>query len=46
MIKAELSFFSTSNSEGYGSHGNKGNILFLGSANVAMSVISKKTLFC
>ena len=34
MTKAKLSFFKTSNSEGHGSHGNKGIILFLGSANV------------
>ena len=31
MIKAKLSFFCTSNSDGYGSHGNKGTILFLDS---------------
>ena len=28
MIKAKLSFFWTSNSEGHGFHGNKGAILF------------------
>ena len=38
MIKAKLSFFWTSNSEGYGSHGNKCTILILGSVNFAMSV--------
>ena len=42
MIKAKLSFFSTSNSEGYRSHGNKGTILFLGSVNFPMSVIFAK----
>ena len=42
MIKAaKLSFFLTSNSEGHGSHGNKGTIFILGSVNVSMSVISK-----
>ena len=45
MIKAKLSFFWTSNSEGHGSHGNKGTILFLGSVNVPMSVISTKLYF-
>ena len=45
MIKAKLSFFWTSNSEGRGSHGNKGTILFLGSVNVPMSVISTKLYF-
>ena len=45
MIKAKLSFFRTSNSEGHGSHGNKGTILFLGSVNVPMSVISTKLYF-
>ena len=29
MIKAKLSFFWTSNSEGHGSHGNNGTIWFL-----------------
>ena len=42
MIKAKLSFFLTFNSEGHGSHGNKGTILFLGSVNVHIY----KTLFC
>ena len=43
MIKAKLSFFWTSNSEGHGgSQGNKGTILILGSVNFAMSVISTK----
>ena len=42
MIKAKLSFFWTSNSEGHGSHGNKGTIFFLGSVNVPMSVVSTK----
>ena len=45
MIKAKLSFFRTSNSEGHGSHGNKGTILFLGLVNVPMSAISKKLYF-
>ena len=45
MIKATLSFFFTSNSEGHGSHGNKGTILFFGSVNVPMSVISTKLYF-
>ena len=45
MIKAKLSFFLTSNSEGHGSHGNKGTILFLDSVNVPMSVISTKLYF-
>ena len=40
MIKAKLLFFWTSNSEGHGSHGNKDTILFLGSVNVSMSVMS------
>ena len=34
-----------SNSESHGSHGNKGTILFLGSVNVPMSVISTKRYF-
>ena len=45
MIKAELSFFLTSNSEGHGSNGNKGSILILGSVNFPMSVISTKLYF-
>ena len=45
MIKVKLSFFLTSNSEGHGSHGNKGIILFLGSVNVPMSAISTKFYF-
>ena len=45
MIKAKLSFFWTSNSEGHGSHGNKRTILFLDSVNFQMSVISKKLYF-
>ena len=45
MIKAKLSFFWTLNSEGHGSHGNKGIILFLDSVNVPMSVISTKLYF-
>ena len=40
MIKAKLSFYWTSNSEGYGFHVNKGTILFLGSVNVPISFIS------
>ena len=42
MIEAKLSFFLTSNSEGRGSHGNKGTILLLGSVNAPRSVISTK----
>ena len=45
MIKAKLSFFLTLNSEGHGSHGSKGTILFLGSVNVQMSAISTKLYF-
>ena len=45
MIKAKLSFFWTSNSEGHGSHGNKGIILILDPVNFAMSVISTKLYF-
>ena len=45
MIKAKLSFFWTSNSEGHGSHGNKSAILILGSVNFPMSVISTKLYF-
>ena len=45
MLKAKLSFFYTSNSEGQGSHGNKDTILFLGSINVPMSAISTKLYF-
>ena len=45
MIKAKLSFFLTSNSEGHGSHDNKAIILFLGSVNVPMSAISIKLYF-
>ena len=46
MIKAKLSFFWTSNSEGHDSRGNKSTILFLVSVNVPMSVIHiYKTLF-
>ena len=45
MTKAKLSLFLTSNSEGHGSHGNKGTILFLGSENVPMSVVSTKLYF-
>ena len=45
MIKAKLSFFRTSDSEGHGSLGNKGIILILGSVNVQMSVISTKLYF-
>ena len=45
MIKAKLSFFLTSNSEGHGSHRNKDTILFLGSVNVPLSVISTKLYF-
>ena len=45
MIKTKLSFFGTSNSEGHGSHGNKGTILILGSINFPMSLISTKPYF-
>ena len=46
MIKAKLSIFRTSNSESHGSHdGNKHTILFLGSVNFPMSVISTKLYF-
>ena len=45
MIKATLSFFLTSNSEGHGSHGDKGTILFLGSVNLPMFVMSTKLYF-
>ena len=45
MIKAKLSFFWTSSSEGHGSHGNNGTILILDSVNVPMSVISTKLYF-
>ena len=45
MINAKLSFFCTSNSEGHGSHGNKGTILILGSVNFPMSVKSTKLYF-
>ena len=45
MINATLSFFSTSDSEGHGSHGNKFTILFLGSVNFPMSVLSTKLYF-
>ena len=42
MIKATLSLFLTSNSESHGSHGNKDTILYLGSVNFPISVISTK----
>ena len=42
MIKAKLSFFWTSNSEGHGSHGNKGTILIISSVHFSKSVISTK----
>ena len=45
MIKFKLSFFELQNSEGHGSHGNKGTILFLGSVNVLLSAISTKLYF-
>ena len=45
VIKAKLSFFWTSNSEGHGFHGNKGTILFSSSVNFPMSVISTKPYF-
>ena len=45
MIKAKLSVFLTSNSESHGSHGNKDTILYLGSINFPMSVISTKLQF-
>ena len=40
MIKAKLSFFSTSNSEDHGWHGSKFTILFFGSVNFPLSVMS------
>ena len=46
MIKDKVSIFSASNSESHGSHDNKDTILFLGSINVSIPVISTKTLFC
>ena len=45
VIKAKLSPFWTSNSEGYGYHGNKGAILILDSVNFLMLVISTKLYF-
>ena len=45
IVKAELSFFLTTNSEGHGSHGNKDTILILGSLNVPMSVVSTEFHF-
>ena len=45
MIKAKLSFFLTSNSEGHGFHGNKGTILCSSSVNFPISVISTKLYF-
>ena len=45
MIKAKLSFFWTSNSEGHGFHDNKGIILFSSSVNFPVSVISTKLDF-
>ena len=45
MIKAELSFFWTANSEDHGSHGDKDTILYLGSVSFPMSVISTKLYF-
>ena len=45
MIKAKLSFFLASNSEGHGSHDNKGTILLLGSVSVPVSVVSTKHYF-
>ena len=45
MIKARVSIFLTSNSESHGSHGNKDTILFLGSVNFPVSVISTKLYF-
>ena len=45
VIKAKLSLFLTSNSEGHGYHGNKGAILILDSINFLMFVISTKLYF-
>ena len=45
MIKAKLSSFLSSNSESHGSHDNKDTILFLGSVNFPMPVISTKLYF-
>ena len=46
MIKAKLSFFWASNSEGHGSHGNKGTILILGFSKLSNVCNIYKTLFC
>ena len=45
IIKGKLSFFRTPKLEGHSSHGNNGTILFLGSVNFSMSVISTKHYF-
>ena len=45
VIKAKLSLFWTSNSEGHGYHGNKGAILILDSVNFLVFVISTKLYF-
>ena len=45
MIKAKLPFFRTSGSDGQGSRGNKGTILFLGSVDFTMAVIYTKLYF-
>ena len=45
MVKAKVSIFLTSNSESHDSHGNKDTILFWGSVNFPMSVISTKLYF-
>ena len=46
VIKAELSFFLTSNLVSHGFHGNKGTILLLGSANFSNVCHIYKTLLC
>ena len=45
MNKSKPSFSLTSNSENHDSHGNKNTILFSGSVNFPMSVISTKLYF-
>ena len=45
MIKAKLSFFWTSNSEGHGFHGNRATILYLTSKYYSLSVLSEKLYF-
>ena len=45
IIKAKLSFFCTSNSEGHDFHGKKGTIFFPRSVNFPISAISTKLYF-